>query len=390
MTRTTKITYPVFALFALACFAFAAQAQVVCQQGCDPVHGNTILGDDALISNTIGGDNTATGIKALQFNTTGSGNTAIGAFALLNNTQGLSNTAVGDDALYGNTIGDYNTAIGTDALGSNSIGEQNTAIGLNALQFNTTGARNEGTGFEALWNNTTGASNTADGFQALVNNTTGSFNIAVGHAAGGNLTTGVYNIDIGNNGVAGDSRTIRIGKSGTQTNTFVAGISGATVPTGVAVIVDASGHLGTATSSARFKEAIKPMDRASEAILALKPVTFRYKQQLDPNAIPQFGLVAEQVAKVNPDLVVRDEEGKPYTVRYEAVNAMLLNEFLKEHRAFVEEKGKVQALEANAAQQQRNLTEQQKRIDALTAGLQKVSAQLEVSKSAIETVVNDH
>src|SRR5205814_5445726 len=131
---------------------------------------------------------------------------------------------------------------------------------------------------------------------------------------------------------AGESNTIRIGKVGTQTTTFIAGISGATVPTGVAVIVDGNGHLGTTTSSVHFKEAIRPMDKASEAILALKPVTFRYKKDLDPDGIPQFGLVAEQVEKVNPDLVARDEQGKPYTVRYEAVNAMLLNEFLKEHQ----------------------------------------------------------
>jgi len=156
----------------------------------------------------------------------------------------------------------------------------------------------------------------------------------------------------------------------------MAGISGATVPTGVAVIVDADGHLGTSTSSARFKDEIKPMDKASEVILALKPVTFHYKKELDPEGIPQFGLVAEEVEKVNPDLVARDEQSKPYTVRYEAVNAMLLNEFLKEHR-------KVQEMEANA-------TKQQKQIDALTAGLQKVSAQLELSKSAPQTVSNNH
>src|SRR5436309_3092443 len=167
----------------------------------------------------------------------------------------------------------FNTAEGDDALFNldTSQGTNNTAIGV-----------------AALFSNTTGSNNTADGFQALLNNTTGSFNIAVGNGAGGNLTTGINNIDIGNNGVAGESKTIRIGKSGKQTNTFIAGISGATVPTGVAVIVDASGHLGTTTSSARFKEAIKPMDKASEAILALKPVTFQYKKELDPAGVPQF------------------------------------------------------------------------------------------------------
>jgi hypothetical protein len=178
-----------------------------------------------------------------------------------------------------------------------------------------------------------------------------------------------------------ESDTIRIGTAGTQTTTYIAGISGATVPTGVAVIVDASGHLGTSTSSARFKDAIKLMDNASEAILALKPVTFRYKHELDPDSVPQFGLVAEEVEKVNPDLVARDEQGKPYAVRYEAVNAMLLNEFLKEHRAFVEEQHKVQKLEAQVTKLISTVKEQAVQI-------QKVSAQLEVNKSSLQTIVN--
>jgi hypothetical protein len=221
----------------------------------------------------------------------------------------------------------------------------------------------------------------AIGYNALFNNTTGGFNTALGPAAGSQLTIGSNNIDIANKGIAAEANTIRIGTTGTQTNTYIAGISGVTVAGGVGVITDSSGHLGTIVSSARFKEAIKPMDTASEAVLALKPVTFRYKHDLDPAGIPQFGLVAEEVEKVNRDLVARDEQGQPYTVRYEAVNAMLLNEFLKEHKAFVEEQRKVQELEANAVRQQ-------KQIEALTAGLQKVSAQLELSKSAPRTVQN--
>src|SRR5262249_49367873 len=173
---------------------------------------------------------------------------------------------------------------------------------------------------------------------------------------------------------AAESSTIRLGTAGNQTNTYIAGISGATVPGGVGVIVDSSGHLGTTTSSARFKENIKPMDKASEVILALQPVTFRYKRDLDPDGIPQFGLVAEQVEKVNPDLVARDEQGKPYSIRYEAVNAMLLNEFLKTHHQVQDLKGIV--------------AEQQKQIKALTAGLQKVSAQVEMSRHAPQLVDN--
>ena len=251
----------------------------------------------------------------------------------------------------------------------------NTAIGANALQQNTTGTNNTGIGVHAIYGNTTGDNNTAIGLDALIQNTTGSNNIALGYSAGQNLTTGGNNIDIGNLGVAGDFKTIRIGTTGTQRATFIAGIAGAAV-TGSQVIVSPNGELGVTASSARFKDTIKPMDKASEAILSLKPVTFRYKHELDPDAIPQFGLVAEEVEKVNPDLVARDEQGKPYTVRYEAVNAMLLNEFLKEHRKVEQQRKDFEAA----------LAQQQKQIEALTAGLQKVSAQLELNKSAPKTV----
>jgi hypothetical protein len=196
----------------------------------------------------------------------------------------------------------------------------------------------------------------------------------LGFNAGKNITTGSDNIDIGNVGIAGESNTIRIGAVGTQTNTFIAGIQGVAV-TGSAVVVNASGQLGVVPSSARFKEAIKPMEKASEAILSLKPVTFRYKEAIDPDRIPQFGLVAEEVEKVNADLVVRDEEGKAMTVRYEAVNAMLLNEFLKEHR-------KVEEQAATIAQLKNQ-------IESLTAGLQKVTDQIEVNKTAPHLVAKD-
>jgi len=282
-----------------------------------------------------------------------------------------------------------NTAEGTDALFSLTTGRANTAIGFDALFRNATGNNNTATGVDGLFSNTTGSANTAAGFNALLNNTTGNNNIAMGVAAGQNLTTGNNNIDIGNLGIAGESNKIRIGTVGVQQATFIAGIRGTIVPGGVGVIVGLNGQLGTVSSSGRFKEAIKPMDQASEAILALKPVTFRYKHELDPAGIPQFGLVAEQVAKVNPDLVARDDQGKVNTVRYEAVNAMLLNEFLKEHR-------KVRELEAALAQQQKDFAQQfarqQKEIKALAASLkqqglqiEKVSGQLGVSKPAPQT-----
>ena len=285
------------------------------------------------------------------------GNTAVGASALANNTSGIDNTALGEEALDSNTNGFGNVAIGSFAL-LLSMANQNTAIGFGALQSDTIGSNN-----------------TANGETALHNNTTGDANIALGYQAGYNLTAGSNNIDIGNTGLASDSKKIRIGKMGMQTATFIAGISGAPVPTGVPVIVDTNGHLGTIISSARYKEAIQPMDEASEGILALKPVTFRYKQDLDPEGIPQFGLVAEEVEKVNPALVARDDQGKPYTVRYEAVNAMLLNEFLKEHRKNEEQQAMIARLE--------------KQVEALAAGLQKVSARVESSESAPQTVFNN-
>ena len=330
-------------------------------------------------------------------------NTAEGDDALFSLTTGINNTASGWNALYSNTTGANNTANGFQALDSNTTGNFNTANGVEALFSNTTGFDNTANGVEALNNNTTGGNNTANGVQALNNNTTGGNNIALGHLAGQNLTTGSNNIDIGNVGVAAEANTIRIGTEGTQVATFIAGINGATVPKGVAVIIDSSGHLGTIKSSARFKEAIKPMEKASEAILALKPVTFRYKHELDPDGIPQFGLIAEQVEKINPDLVARDEKGQVYTVRYDAVNAMLLNEFLKEHRTVEELKATVgkqeeanAELKAAALKQEATITQLKAGIEALTASLkkqesqiQKVSVQLEMSKPAPRTVDNN-
>src|SRR5256886_2253053 len=272
---------------------------------------------------------------------------------MLSNTTGSKNSAIGDVALYRNTTGYGNAASGANALQENTIGSNNTANGAFALFNNTTSSDNTATGFQALFSNTTGRNSTANGYNALYNNTTGGSNITLGFQAGLNLTTGNSNIDIGNVGVAGESKRIRIGTAGTQTKTFIAGISGATVAGGVGVIVGSNGQLGTVVSSERFKDAIKPMDKASEAILALKPVTFHYKKDLDPEGVPQFGLVAEDVEKVNPALVARDADGNVYTGRYDAVNAMLLNEFLKTHR-------KLEAQEATITQPQPTVVQQQK------------------------------
>ena len=420
-----KTAIPQFLIAVLmVCLASVQNAQAACQQGCDLPNSNTFLGDNALIFNTTGVFNTAVGDDALHSNTTGFRNTAIGASALFsiraaccntavginalkNNTDGGANTAVGESAMSENKIGSYNTAIGDYALVDNTTGVANTAVGTNALAHNTSGGTNTASGQLALYLNTTGDNNTANGtealesnssgsrntatggqtllfstgddntangFHALFNNTTGSNNIALGNNAGTNLTTGDSNIDIGNAGVAGEAGIIRIGTTGTQTATFIAGIRGVPISGGTEVGINSSGQLGVRASSARYKDAIKPMDKASEAILALKPVTFRYKKNLDPAGVPQFGLVAEEVEKLNPDLVARDEQGKPYTVRYEAVNAMLLNEFLKEHRTVQEQQREIDGLKAEL-KGQRSL-------------IQKVSAQLELNKPAPQTVLN--
>jgi len=228
----------------------------------------------------------------------------------------------------------------------------------------------------------TGNYNTGLGCDALTNSTTGDSNIAVGYRAGVNLNGGSNNIDIGNTGVFAEANTIRIGTTGSQTATFIAGIRGVAITGAQQVGVDASGKLGIRTSSARFKEAISSMDKESESILALRPVTFRYHKTLDPKGEPQFGLVAEEVAKVNPDLVLRDEEGKPFTVRYEEINAMLLNEFLKEHRKVETQEKKVQQLESTVTRLEAALKQQ-------AAQIQQVNDKLELNKPAPSMVTND-
>ena len=352
----------------LASFVFlpAARAVSPAPDGGYP-SGNTAEGTDALFSLTFGAWNTALGYQAQYKNATGNQNTATGYQTLFSNFFGNKNTAYGAQALYNHVIGDFNTATGFRTLYTDTEGSANTGDGFEALAFNTDGFLNTADGAQALYHNTAGGANTGVGFQALFQNTTGSGNIALGSGAGMNLTTGDNNIDIGNPGAAGEANTVRIGTQGTQTETFIAGISGTPV-SGAAVVVNAGGQLGVAPSSERFKNDIKSMDMASEAILALRPVTFRYKEGIDPNRTAQFGLVAEEVERVNPDLVSHDVKGNPYTVRYEAVNAMLLNEFLKEHK-------KTEKLEATVASLMATVKEQ-------AAQIQKVSAQLEATEFA--------
>ena len=249
-------------------------------------NGNTAVGSIALPNPGQGNYNTAIGYSAMgtggDCSDPRNDNTAAGVFALYSNICGDSNTATGSYALYGNIDGSYNTADGSAALASNTTGIWNTATGWGALNRNTTGSYNAAQGLQALLSNTAGSENTASGLNALFSNTTGSRNTALGTGAGGALTTGNDNIDIGNSGVASESAKIRIGTKPTHKNTYIAGIYGVTVVRGLGVIIDSTGHLGTTTSSARYKDAIKPMDKASEAILSLRPVTFCYKEQLDP------------------------------------------------------------------------------------------------------------
>jgi trimeric autotransporter adhesin len=389
---------------------------------------NTATGSQALFSNTTDSFNTATGYQALFHNTGDGGhnNVANGYQALFSNTTGRRNTADGSSALYSNTTGIANTAQGDQALYSNTAGSFHTAIGWGALASHSSteadSGANTAVGESALVNHTTGGGNTAVGESVLVSHITGHQNIALGYVAGQNLTDGSGNIHISNPGVPTESSTIRIGNvvpftdiygfpHAAHTATYIAGISGQTASGGVAVYINSDGKLGTLTSSARFKTEIKPMDKASEAILALKPVTFRYKHEIDSKGTPQFGLVAEDVQKVNPDLVARDAKGEVYTVRYEAVNAMLLNEFLKQHRKVVEQEkiiaqqrkdfqATINKLEATIAQQQKDAqstaAQQQNEIKTLAADLkeqtaliQKVSDKVELNRPAPQTVVNN-
>jgi len=404
--------FRLFIAFTVACFALSQRAQGVVPP---PLGGypnfTTAAGDHALQALTLGAGNTAIGTFSLFSVTTGNFNTAVGAGSLDLNT-GDSNTATGAAALLFNTIGTQNTANGTAALEFNETGSQNTATGAFTLLLNTTGAFNTATGFDTLFSNTTGQFNTADGDGALDLNTVGNGNTAIGAAALQSNTEGDNNTAVGANAldanITGNRNTV-VGR-GAGSNIVTAnnvicigeGLSGddvsdscfinniflATSTNGIGVFVNGSGKLGTTTSSRRFKEAIKPMDQLSEALFALKPVSFHYKKEIDPAGTSQLGLVAEDVEKVNPDLVVRDKEGKAYSVRYDQVNSMLLNEFLKEHKAFVEEQRKVKEQEKTIVELKSGMTALTATVKEQAKQIQNVSARLEASKLAPQVVNN--
>jgi len=364
--------------------------------------GNTAEGQNALLSRTTGGFNAAIGWLSLRGLTTGSFNTGVGAGTLaLNNAD--QNTATGAGALLSNTIGSFNTAHGAFALFTNTEGGGNTATGLQSLFHNTIGNANTATGEAALFNNSSGNDNTANGDSTLVNNVTGEGNVAIGSQAlhsntagsantavgGGALfsSTGTGNIAIGfnaGNNVSTASSVICIGLPGQDVSNscYIGNIFNVTSSGGTAVFINSDGKLGTTTSSKRFKKEIKPMDKASEAIFALKPVSFRYTKDVDRAGTSQLGLVAEDVEKVSPDLVVRDKNGEIYSVRYEAVNAMLLNEFLKEHRKNEEQ-------QATIAQLKKEMETVVARLKEQDSEIQRVSAQIEVSKAVGQTALNN-
>jgi hypothetical protein len=371
------------------------------------------LGAFALNSNVGGPDfgdgsfNNAVGANALFSNVDGFGNNALGTSALFENVHAAGNTAVGDLALAfnditGNNLAWHNTAVGALALFNNADGDSNTAVGYAALANNNgpAGSRNTAVGFEALSSLSAGGngfSNTAVGSSTLSSNVSGYNNVAIGDSALSANQSGIYNTVVGfhagqtvegsdniyigesvANGITAENATIRLGNPGYVSHCYIAGIVG-NGPFGGDVSIDpATGQLGVGVSSERFKKDIDPMDRASEAIFSLRPVTFHYKN--DATNTPQFGLIAEEVAKVNPALIAVDKEGKPYTIRCQQINAMLLNEFLKEHK-------KVQELTATVAQQQKGIEVLTAQLKEQAAQIQKVSAQLEVSKPAAKFVV---
>jgi Chaperone of endosialidase len=429
---------PIFILFSFICAGFLSTVHAVSPPPDGGYPGNnTALGASALFSLITGGSNTGLGSQALYSNTTGNYNSADGFRALFNNTNGGQNTATGASSLLNNTTGSSNTANGVNALYSNTTGSNNTAIGARAF-FNSGGSRNTAVGSLALYQSG-GNDNTAVGFGAALANDSnidpnhpdpGFFNTAIGSNALARQEGGDYNTAIGASALEGGATIIGGGSYNTAvgfqalvngnfsgsnvalgaftgTNvysadhvvciganvagadvphtTWIGSVYGVTTQSGVTapVVVSSAGQLGTVASSERFKKDIATMDKASDAILSLRPVTFHYKT--DSSATPQFGLIAEEVAKVNPALVLPDEQGKPYTVRYDAVNAMLLNEFLKEHRKVEEQQATITGLRKEL---QANAARQQKQIETLTAGLQKVSAQLELLKPAPQTVLS--
>ena len=427
----------------LACIALPDRAQAVspAPDGGYP-GGNTAEGQSALLSLTTGGFNTAVGLFSLRSNATGNFNTATGAgtlfatiadentatgagalfsniegeanaadgaFALFNNTEGSNNAANGFEALFTNRTGQNNTATGAQALffndgdPTNNEGSENSAFGNNALFSNTTGYANSAFGAGALGSNNSGSFNTANGFLALSVSfalgdgtvATGSNNTATGAFALGNITEGSSNTALGadaGSAVTTASNVICIGRIAGENidhSCFIGNIYSNVQPViGINpdyVTIDSNGRLGRSNlngSSRRFKHDIQPMDKASEVIFALKPVSFRYNQEYDATQRLSFGLIAEEVEEADPDLVGRNRKGEPESVRYEQINAMLLNEFLKEHR-------KVPELQATAEEQQKRMQIVMARLEEQAADIQKIGSKIDLNKVEPRTVASN-
>jgi hypothetical protein len=382
MMKSRKIIFTMV-LSTVVCFGLCQQVQSATDTP-DPGSisaGNTADGQLALLSLTTGIYNSAFGFYAALSISDQSFDTAVGAGTLLLDTAG-TNTAVGAGALFSNSTGSDNNAVGAFALFNNVAGFFNNAHGRNAL-LNSTGDQNNAMGDDAMFNNATGSFNTAIGDDALIANVDGNSNVAIGDEAGTGLGASVSNC-------------IAIGAPGAGTfavldNTcFIGSIFGEPISdpgTQQAVYVDQFNVVGIMSSSRRFKHDIKPMDKASEALLALKPVTFKYNS--DTKGAPQYGLIAEEVAEVNPNLVSRDKNGEISTVRYEQVNAMLLNEFLKEHKKVEQQQANIAELKSTVAQQRKAMEVFTAQLKEQAAQIQKVSAQLELSKPAPRTVLNN-
>jgi hypothetical protein len=344
--------------------------------------GNTAIGISALSQNTTASGNTATGSSALTNNTIGDENVAVGASSLFSNSTGFRNTATGALALHDNDTGFDNTANGYEALSSNTTGANNTAIGALALQNSSTGDDNTANGVNALLASTTGNSNTAYGFGALFSNTSGSANIALGQAAGNNITTANNVIAIGSGG-ANMSNSCYIGQIYSNVQPVVG-----TDPD--VVTINSDGRLGRANvSSRRYKHDIQPMEKSSEVLFALKPVSFRYHKQYDASQTLAFGLIAEEVAEVASDLVGRNEKSEPESVRYEQINAMLLNEFLKEHTRVEEQDRKIQEQEAIITQLKKDVDTLVARLKEHDSKIQRVTNRIETATSVSQMVLND-
>ncbi len=311
-------------------------------------------------ASNAGLQNTALGFNTLEVNS-GNGNTATGAYALSSNSSGSNNVAIGTSALLSNSSGSANTAVGTLAL-ANNYSNDNTAVGVSALWTNNVGADNTAMGTSALFSNTGGSYNVALGQNALFSNTAGSWNVGIGYQAGTGLVNGNYNIFIANPGQSSDSNVIRIGTQGTQTNTYIAGIFNTNVA-GSSVLINSSGQLGIATSSERFKEEIADMGKASDELMLLRPVTFRYKQPFDDGTRPlQYGLLGEEVAKVYPQLVVYGADGQIQSVQYQQLPALLLNEVQKQHRT-------IEQQEMELGRQKEEMRALETRIAAMEASM---------------------